>query len=130
MLSRVKELDQIYILGELPENKIYPIPKALNEIKRLEEICINNNPSSWDMQSTPGVTKISFLNTRSLVNKFENIRCDFSLHQSDIIILVETWIPERTEKKQYELKNFEAHLNSSGRGKGIAVYTKKECEYN
>ena len=38
MLSRVKELEQIFILGELPENKIYPIPKALDKINRLEEI--------------------------------------------------------------------------------------------
>ena len=43
---------------------------------------------------------------------------------------METWIPERTEEKQYELQNFEAHLNSSGRGKGIAVYTKKEFHHN
>ena len=38
ILSRVKELEQIFILGELPENKIYPIPKALDKINRLEEI--------------------------------------------------------------------------------------------
>ena len=130
MLSRVKELDQIFILGELPENKMYPIPKALIEIKRLEEISINNNPTAWDKKSTLGVTKISLLNTRSLVNKFENIRCDFSLHQSDIMILVETWIPEISEERKYVLKNFETHLNSAGRGKGIAVYSKKEFHHN
>ena len=130
MLSRVKELDQIFILGELPENKIYPIPKALDEMKRLEAVSINNNPTMWDREQTPEETKISFLNTRSLVNKFENIKCDFSLHQSDLMILVETWIPEKIEENKYELKNFEAHLNSSGRGKGIAVYSTKGYQHN
>ena len=37
MLSRIKELDQLYILEELPENKIYPIQKALEEIRRIEK---------------------------------------------------------------------------------------------
>ena len=32
MLSRIKELKQLYILEELPEDKIYPIQKALEEI--------------------------------------------------------------------------------------------------
>ena len=114
-------LDQIYILEELPDNKMYPIPKALDEIKRLQEISININPTIWDKMSTPGVAKISFLNTRSLVNKFENIRCDFNLCQWDIMILVETWIPEITEERKYELKNFEAHLNSAGRGKNFTI---------
>ena len=45
MLSRIKELGQLYILEELPENKIYPIQKALDEIKRLQEVSINNNPT-------------------------------------------------------------------------------------
>ena len=44
--------------------------------------------------------------------------------------MLETWIPERTEKKQYEVENFEAHLNNSGRGKGISVYTKEEFHHN
>ena len=55
MMSRIKELDQLYILEELPENKIYPILKALEEIKRLESVSINNNPTKWDRESKPNV---------------------------------------------------------------------------
>ena len=73
MLSRIKELEQLFILDELPENNIYPIQKALDEIKRLHEVSINNNPTSWDKESTSNMIRISFLNTRSMVNKFDNI---------------------------------------------------------
>ena len=112
MLSRVKELEQIFILNELPEKKMYPIPKALNEMKRLEEVSINNNPSAWDKATDLTITKISFLNMRSLVNKFENIRSDLSLQQSNIMILAETWISKKIDKTKYELEELEDHLNN------------------
>ena len=112
MLSKVKELEQIFIMNELPENKMYPIPKALNEMKRLEEVSINNNPSAWDKATNLTITKISFLNTRSLVNKFENIRPDLSLQQSNIMILAETWISKKIDKTKYELEELEDHLNN------------------
>ena len=76
MLSRVKELEQVYILEDLPENKIYPIQEALLEIKRLEDVSINKNPTMWDKDCTSSVIKVSYLNTRSLLNKFENIKSD------------------------------------------------------
>ena len=81
MLSRIKELSQLYILEELPENKLYPIERALDEIKRLEEVSLNKNLSFWDKQERSGIEKISFLNVRSLINKFDNIRADWSLQQ-------------------------------------------------
>ena len=129
-LSRIKELEQLFILGELPDNKMYPNHKALDEIERLEQISINNNPTSWDKEATHDVTKISFLNTRSLVNKFDNIKSDLSLQQSNFIILAETWIPTNTSKsEQYQLKNFESHLNNSGRGKGLAIFYTQDIHH-
>ena len=126
MLSRIKELEQLYILEELPENKIYPIQKALEEIIRLQEVSINNNPNLWDKALNPNVMKVSYLNTRSLVNKFENIKSDKSLQQSDILVLAETWIPKNTDTKdKFKLENYETHLNSSGRGKGLAIFQKQ-----
>jgi ATP-dependent DNA helicase PIF1 len=58
MLSRIKELKQLYILEELPENKIYPIQKALEEIRRLQQVSINNNPTLWDTESNPNLIKV------------------------------------------------------------------------
>jgi hypothetical protein len=130
MLSRIKELEQLYILEDLPDNKKYPIQKALDEIRRLETVSINNNPTIWDRESTPNVKKVSYLNARSLVNKFDNITSDISLQQSDVLILAETWIQEKTDmSNKFKLKNYESHLNSSGRGKGLAIFHKQEYKH-
>ena len=128
MLSRMKELEQVYILDELPEDKIYPIRKAQEEIKRLEEISSNKNPSDWEKKFGIDTIKISYLNCRSLVNRFENIKTDVSLRQSDVIILGETWIQNTVQGDKFELDDFEVHLNSTGRGKGLAVFYKFNVE--
>ena len=130
MLSRIKELNQLYVLEDVPDNKIYPIQKALEEIRRLETVSINNNPTIWDRESTPNVKKVCYLNVRSLVNKFDNIISDISLQQSDVLILAETWIPEKTDmNNKFKLENYENHLNSSGRGKGLAIFHKQEYKH-
>ena len=101
--------------------------KALDEIERLFTKSINNNPSIWDKTAQYDVTKVSFLNSRSLVNKFDNIKMDLSLQQSDVIVLAETWIPERDRHtNKFELDNYESHFNNQGRGKGLAVYHKQD----
>ena len=129
MLSRMKELEQLHILDELPEKKIYPIKKAQDEIARLEEVSINKNPNDWDKKWEMDVVKISYLNSRSLLDKFHHVRSDQSLRQSDILVLAETWIPkDSVEDKRYELEGYEAHFNSTGRGKGLALFFKNEIE--
>ena len=95
----------------------------------MEKVSLNINPSIWEKETRQDVVKISYLNARSLVNKFENIKKDSSLHQSDIMILVETWISidqEPTDK--YQLHGFYSHWNNSGRGKGLAVFSKQGQE--
>ena len=54
-------------------------------------------------------------------NKFDNIKKDQSLLQSDVIILTETWLDEEQDLC-YNLHNFTANFNNGGRGKGIATY--------
>ena len=73
MASRVQELNQLYILEELPEEKIYASAAALTEIERLIQVSVNNNPSKWENKENGSTTKISFLNCRSMKNKFHNI---------------------------------------------------------
>ena len=129
MLSRMKELDQLYILEDLPENKIYPVKKALDEILRLQEVSINRNPIRWDRKYEEDVIKISYLNCRSILTKFDNIKADMSLQQSDILVLAETWIPKDMDKtSEFEIEDYAVHLNSTGRGKGLAVFYKMEIE--
>ena len=49
------------------------------------------------------------------------------LLQSDILCLQETWLEDGEEKdERYQMEGFRAHFVNVGRGKGLAVYVKKE----
>ena len=123
MLSRVQELEQLYILEELRDDKIYAKHRAFAEIDRLIEVSINKNPTNWDNVENGSLSKISFLNCRSMKNKFEHVKNDYSLLKSDIIILTEKWLEEKENRRdEYDLTNHISNLNSIGRGKGIAAY--------
>ena len=123
MASRVQELDQLYILEELPQEKIYANQSALAEIERLVQVSKNNNPSKW-LRKNEQTVKVSFLNSRSMRNKFYNIMADSSLLVSDIIILTETWLEEEDDDNKYSLPGYDVNLNKRGRGKGTASYLK------
>jgi hypothetical protein len=44
-------------------------------------------------------------------------------------VLAETWIPKEMEQtNEFEIEDYDVHLNSSGRGKGLAVFYKMEIE--
>ena len=108
---------------------MYPIEKALTEIRRLEGVLINKNLSVWDRKQIAKVVKISYLNSQSLSNKFENVEKDFSLQQSDVMVFAETWILENTRQDhRYKIKGYGTHLNSTGRGKGLAIFYKQGFE--
>ena len=64
-----------------------------------------------------------FLNCRSIVDKFQNIKSDRSLLKSNLLILTETWLEKNSKEKEYQLPNFTANFCSKGRGKGIASYS-------
>ena len=72
MGSRVQELDQLYILEEIPPEKIYANQSALTEIDRLLQVSKNNNPTKW-LSNDELTVKIGFLNSRFIKNKFHNI---------------------------------------------------------
>ena len=122
MFSRVQKLEQLYILNEIPPNCIRQNPAALAEIERLISVSMNNNPSDWDDGNTSKL-RMSFLNCRSMKNKFENIKKDRSILKSDVIMLTETWLDDDAQNlENYDLPHFAAHFNNGGRGKGIAAY--------
>ena len=125
MLSRVMQLSQLFIIGELNEKKIYPDPAALEELKRMNEISINNNPSNWNKETFRGL-RISSLNCRSLRSKIEDIRKDYELCGSDIICLSETWLGEHDEVDDLQIEGYSLHVNSVGCGKGLATYLRGE----
>jgi hypothetical protein len=129
MASRIQELEQLYILEELPQDKIYASHAVLEEIERLIGVSMNKNPTDWD-EKDDSKTRISFLNCRSMKNKFENIMADRSLLKSDLIILTETLLEEgETVNNDYDLPDYEANFNNVGRGRGIASYYKNKFKH-
>ena len=124
MLSRVESLDQLYILGSLPENKLYASRKALEELEDMNERSINRNPIPWHKE-TEGIIKMSSMNCMNLQNTHKDIMRDYTLLKSDILMLQETWLL-RQDIQKYEIPGYEIYLNNAGPGKGIAVYYKKE----
>ena len=129
MLSRVQELEQLFVLDKFPEDAIRVSSEAMAEIERLISVSMNKNPTKWESKEQDGITKVCFLNCRSIVDKFHNIENDRSLLKSDIIVLTETWLEENDRKDDYQLPGYRSNFNSSGRGRGIASYFKDEFKH-
>ena len=125
MLGRVQKQDQLYIIGDLPENKIYADKVALKELELLKARSMNRNPHPWEIQGTGN--KIYFHNIQSLLDKLPDIKRDFIPFYADVIIFAETWLEKEIieEDPNLQLKGYKLHLNSNGRGKGMAVYYKE-----
>ena len=121
MLSRIQELEQLYILDEIPPKSIRQNPAALEEIERLISVSINKNPTEWDDGDTSKL-RVSFFNCRSMKKKIENIKKDRSLQKSDLIILTETWLEDDQNVEIYKLPHYDVSFNNGGRGKGITTY--------
>ena len=124
MLSRICALWQLYILNTFDEKKMYPLQTALIELDRLEEISLNRHSTEWEKES-PGSLKISSLNCRSLKKHFDDIINDELIMKGDIICLQETWLEPNDTADNLQIPGYILHLNSYGKGKGIAIYFKE-----
>ena len=122
MLSRVEELEQLYILGKLPEENIRTSKKALEHLEEMNARSFNNNPIPWK-QKNDDYIKIVTLNCMNLIANYEDIMCDGTLQQGSIIALSETWLEKGDE---LQLNGYRAHFTSIGPGKGLAIYTKDD----
>ena len=120
-LSRVCALSQIFILNTFDETKMFPNLRALAELERLNSISQNQNPTDWEKEDT-GALKIYSLNCRSLKKHYSDIIVDDHLLKSDIILLQETWLGENEPADNFSIPGFELHLNSYGKGKGLAIF--------
>ena len=62
------------------------------------------------------------MNCMNLNNNFEDIISDPTLLESTLLVFSETWLDEDTT---YHINGFQAHFNSIGPGKGLAIYYKQ-----
>ena len=125
MLSRVQNIEQVFILGSLPKDKFYADGQALEELKRLHSVSVNLNPPLWEQQLTWSLKILSF-NIRSLNEHLEDLKHDPTIIFSDMICLSETWLTNDFNVNGLKLHDYDLHLNSVGHGKGIAVYFNAE----
>lgn len=124
MLSRVCNLQQLFILEKLEPEKIKVCSLVLKEYTRMMKVSMNSNPTSWRDPAVLG-TRVSSLNVRSLRKHIKDVRSDHILQQSDIICLQETWLEKGEKGELLKLEGYVSQFNSQGRGKGIAVYIKE-----
>ena len=119
-LSRAQNIQQIFIVGELHEERWFPSNSALQELKNCEE-----QEKEIDKGDDPGTYfEIMSLNVRSLQKHIAEIQRIVEKKPCDVLCLQETWIPANTiDVSSYEQRGYTLHLNSVGRGRGIATYT-------
>ena len=89
VLSRVKQLDQLYLLDDIYEDKIYTARKPLVALKELEEKAINANY----IGKREDQISIIILNVQNLVHHINDIKNHHILNAQNLLILSETWIP-------------------------------------
>ncbi len=113
-------------MGALPEGKITADKEAKDQLAILQAKSINKNPPVWEKTYSKSV-KVFFHNIHSLRDKIEDIEADPLLPYADIIIYAETWLDTETNEddSSIQLNSYKLHLNSCGRGKGLAVYCRQ-----
>ena len=105
MLSRVQCIDQLFIVGEFKEEKIRASLAALSELKRLQEISFNKNPTPWHRRDRKAI-KIASVNCMGLLPHLRDIRKDSKLKQGDVLHFLETSLPVDTDDEDITIHGY------------------------
>ena len=122
MLSRIQTIDQLFILNNIDERKLQHSVKSLQELKRLENISYNANPTNWEKKNKNNTFKIVMLNCAGLRAHIKDIRADNYILQADVIHLVETSLENDSSTNDLELEGYTSYFYNISKGKGIATY--------
>ena len=125
MLSRIQTIDQLFILNNFDERKLQHSEKSLRELKRLEEISYNKNPTDWENKNKNGTIKIAMLNCAGLSAHVLDIRADNFILHADVIHLVETSVEKDSPTNDLELEGYTSHFHNISKGKGIVTYVRR-----
>lgn len=123
ILSRAQRLSQIFIIGQLHEKKWYASKSALAELQRCETKAYQSRLRTFE-----SCLDIISLNVLSLQKHFIDVQKYLQCHRldPDVICLQETWLHENCNTTQYDLHCYDLNVNSVGRGRGIATYSRNE----
>ena len=125
MLSRIQTIDQLFILNNIDERKLQHSVKSLQELKRLENISYNANPTNWEKKNDFATLKIVMLNCAGLRPHILDIRADNNILQADVIHLVETSVERDSQTNELELEGYTSFFHNISKGKGIVTYIRK-----
>ena len=118
MMSRVSNIENLFLSQNFDLEKVRPIKKALKENNRLTKIFENKQSQSYDL---------CFMNIRSLRKHHEDLIMDPMLQNSKLLCLAETWIYSEEEDSSWnDFLDMKKTVSSNGRGKGCAVYYQNE----
>ena len=129
MLSRCQALDQVFILDKLDPDKLKINQGAYEELKRLEMISINKNPSSWYCKDN--VIHVASLNCSGLIPHIADMRKDHKLLIADLIQVQETSLfTDEMGQTSCQIPGYSGYFASVGNGKGVAAYTRKKLDFD
>ena len=129
MLSRIQCLDQLVIVDKLVETKIKTYENAEEELRRLERMSLNRNPTPWDALKE-NTFKIASLNCAGFFAHLKDLKGDSRLMKGSVIHLVETSITDENRTDHLEFENHMINLINVGNGKGVAAFIKNGVEYD
>ena len=121
MLSRAQNLNQIYIIDKLCEEKWKASSSGLLEFKSGLENAIN-----IERTEEKKCFEIVSMNILSLRKHFVDLFKRFENSDVNVINLQETWLEPNTDATNYSIRDMIPHLNSVGRGKGLATYVGRD----
>ena len=122
MMSRVQSLRQLFIINEIPRQKIYPSMAAMRELNRIQSMALNQRE-----HASAAKTLTFSLNIRSLAKNHCHLLRTYP-KGAGLLALQETWCHNDQDPTQFAIPGYNLHLVSHGRGKGIATYYKEEFE--
>ena len=115
-------MKQVYILNKLDVEKIKISAQAFSELERLEAISFNKNLSHWYNEDC---FHVASLNCAGLMSHMDDIRNDQKLLHAELIQLQEVSLTtDYQDMGACKLTGYEGFFHSSGRGRGIATFTK------
>lgn len=127
-LSRVQNQNQVYIYEKFDGKKITASEPGMKELKRLQKISKNNNPSPWE-QDGQALIKIAAFNCRGMVadKRFQLcIESDDKLWEGNLVHLSEISLNKEMDTGRRQKDGFDSHFCIVGKGKGIATYVKNQ----
>ena len=129
MLSRIQCIDQLFIVNKLNPSKLKASASALEELKRLEAVSFNRNPSQWH-QGNENSIKLVSLNCAGLLHHLRDIRGDEKLLRANVIHLLETSLSKDTNTEDISITGYNGQFINIGNGKGVATYIQedKKCD--